>query len=197
MTRREAIQRLALAFGGTLSLPVLGAALSCRHPSTRPAAWAPRTLTAPQLGLVTALAEAVLPATDTPGATGAGVHEFADHLLTDWMSEDERERFLGGLGALDAACRERFAASFPELDAERQLDFLRPLDAAGVEARRAGEDPLPFFATLKEVVLVGYYTSEIGMTQELQYRVVFPSYEGCVPLDEVGRAWASNSDRRR
>lgn len=152
--------------------------------------WAPQTLSSGQNELVTALAEAILPATDTPGATQAGVHEFIDLLLTEWMSTEETARFLDGLTQLDGSCRERFGIPFPELDTARQLELLRPLDEAGVAARRAGEDPLPFFATLKEMTLVGYYTSEIGMTQELRTQFYFTSYEGCLPLDPDGRAWA-------
>jgi hypothetical protein len=140
-----------------------------------------------------AIAEAVLPATDTPGAREAKVHEFIDLLLTDWLSDEERNRFLIGLAELDAACREQTGAPFPELSPELQLDFLRPYDEAAVAARHArqdDDDPLPFFGTMKEMTLVGYYTSEIGMTRELQHRLVFQSFDGCVHVDQVGRAWA-------
>jgi hypothetical protein len=194
VTRRELLQRLSLALGGAISAPILGAALAgCqrRTPEAAVAApWVPRTLSAEQDELVTALAEAILPATDTPGAAEAGVNKFIDLLLSDWMSSEEAARFLDGLTQLDGSCRARFGARFPELETEQQLALLRPLDEAGVAARRASEEPLPFFATLKEMTLVGYYTSEIGMTQELRTKVYFTSYEGCLPLDPDGRAWA-------
>jgi len=192
LTRREVLQKLALALGGTLSLPVIGAGLSCRRPPPE-ALWSPRTLTPAQSDLVALIAETILPATDTPGAREAGVHEFIDLLLTDWMSAEERDRFLDGLTAFDTACHEETGSPFATLTPERRLAVLRPLDEAAVEARNAREsddDPLPFFGSMKEMTLVGYYTSEVGMTRELQHRLVFQSFEGCVTVDHVGRAWA-------
>jgi glucoside 3-dehydrogenase (cytochrome c) hitch-hiker subunit len=193
LTRRAVLQKLSLALGGAISAPILGGALGCRRRAPEVAAaepWVPRTLTAEQGEWVASLAETILPATDTPGARGALVHEFIDLLLTDWMSEEETGRFLDGLTELAGSCREQYNAPFTELDTAHQLEFLRPRDEAGTAARNAEEEPLPFFATLKEMTLVGYYTSEIGMTQELRTQFFFPSYEGCVPLGSDGRSWA-------
>ncbi len=158
--------------------------------------WQPRTLTAEQDRQVTALAELIVPATDTPGAAEAGVNQFIDLLLTDWLDAEERDSFLAGLAELDAASRERFGRSFPELSSSEQFELAAPLDAAAAELRRraaeTGEeiDELPFFGRMKEWTLVGYYTSEIGMTRELQFLRVAGSYHGCLPLAEVGRSWA-------
>jgi gluconate 2-dehydrogenase gamma chain len=74
--------------------------------------------------------------------------------------------------------------------------MLAPLDEEAAEVRqsaaRAGtevEEP-SFFGMMKEMTLVGYYTSEIGMTQELQHLRAAGSFAGCMPLSEVGRSWA-------
>ena len=51
-------------------------------------------------------------------------------------------------------------------------------------------DALPFFRQLKELTLAGYYTSEVGATQELQWIAAPGRYDPDVPLSDVGRAWA-------
>lgn len=58
------------------------------------------------------------------------------------------------------------------------------------EEKKAGATEIPFFRTMKELTLVGYYTSEPGATQELKYAAVPGRYEGCVPFSRIGRTWA-------
>lgn len=197
MTRRQVLQAVAVLLGGAVSSSVVGAVLGCgRRRDTGPA-WQPRALSAEQDRLVTGIAEAILPATDTPGAEAAQVNRFIDLLLSDWLEPEEKERFLAGLAELEGVCQDRFGRSFLDLTPEEQIAVLAPLDEEAAEIRRAAttagvaeiEEP-PFFLTMKEWTLTGYYTSEIGMTQELQHLKVAGSYAGCVPLDEVGRSWA-------
>ncbi len=58
------------------------------------------------------------------------------------------------------------------------------------EARAGRKAELPFFRTMKELTLVGYYTSEPGATRELRHAPVPGRYEGCIPFAQVGRTWA-------
>lgn len=186
-----------MLLGGVLSSSVASAILGCSPRRGGRGAWRPRTLTAEQGELVATIAERILPATDTPGAREAGVHEFIDLLLTDWRSDEERDRFLAGLAQLDADSRQSFGEAFLSLTAEQQLTLLDPLDVEAARVRQAAaatgleeiDDP-SFFVMMKEMTLAGYYTSEIGMTQELQHLRVAGSYAGCRPLGEVGRSWA-------
>lgn len=192
LDRRQVLKRLALLLGGSITTPVWTAALTgCRRePGT---AWQARTLTASQDRLVTALAELIIPETDTPGAAAARVNEFVDLLLTDWYDPEDRNRFLAGLTALEEAARSEHGQPFLELSEEQQIELLEPLDRESVAiqwaaftSRDEAED-LPFFGMMKEMTLVGYYTSEIGLGQELGYVVVPSRFDGCVPLDDVGR----------
>lgn len=197
MTRRQVLRGITVLLGGVVSSSLAGAILGCDRRRRGGAAWAPSTLTAEQDALVTTIAELILPATDTPGATAAEVNRFIDLLLTDWLDPEESAGFLAGLEGLEDDCRGRFDRSFLQLTAEEQLAVLAPLDeqAAALRqaARQAGEreveDP-PFFLTMKEWTLAGYYTSEIGMTQELQHLRISGSWQSCKPLAEVGRSWA-------
>lgn len=191
--RREVLQGLAVALGGALSPSVVSAVLSGCTPPRGAAPWTPETLTADQTELTAVVAELIIPATDTPGARAAGVHEFIDLMLTHWLPAEERASYLAGLGELDPRSRERHCVSFLESGREQQIALLQALEQ---QAEGAGP-PKPFFTLLKELTLVGYYTSEVGSTQELRRFVGSAAFRGCVRYEEVGRAWAPLPTRRR
>src|SRR5205807_6827512 len=150
--RREALRRAALLLGGALSAStVAGVLAGCEARRTPDGAWAPRALSSDQLDLVATIAEQIVPETDTPGARAVGVHRFIDALLAESYSAEQRERFVASLADLGRA----FQTSTPD----QQRALLERLD----------HEAAPFFRTLKDLTLVGYYTSEIGATRELHH----------------------------
>lgn len=183
ISRREALHRLTLLVGGAISAPAMSAVLGgCRaEPAT--AGWMPRVLTRAQADLVGTLVDLIMPPTQTPGAKDAGVPVFIDTLLHDWVEPEDRARFLNGLVALEEE-------SFIQATPEQQSAILTRLDHEASRAREEDADPLPFFATLKEWTLVGYYTSEIGATRELQWHAAPGRYDADLPLDQAGPTWA-------
>jgi len=190
VSRREALHHLTAIVGGAISAPALSAILSgCRaQPAT--AAWTPQALTTEQAELLGTLVDLIIPATDTPGAKDAGVPVFIDKLLDDWVEPEDAARFLTGLAAIDEENQETHGVAFREATPEQQNAILTRLDREAIQAREEGADPLPFFATLKEWTLVGYYTSEIGATRELQWLAAPGRYDADLPLEEVGPTWA-------
>jgi len=72
----------------------------------------------------------------------------------------------------------------PELESDT-IQWSRPTRAA-----KDVQEETPFFRTMKELTLIGYYTSEPGATQELRHEPVPSRYEGCVPFAQIGRTWA-------
>jgi hypothetical protein len=194
MTRRQLLRQIAVLLGGAISPPVAAAALGDGQTISDATDWRPATLTPEQDRLVTVIAELIIPATDTPGATVAKVNRFVDLMLTDWYDDDDRKRFLAGLTSLDETSRETFGRAFLELAAEEQTAILEPLDRAGVAARiEAARDVgsfevknLPFFAMMKEMTLVGYYTSRVGVLEELGDEVFTGTYEACEPIPGIG-----------
>lgn len=192
MNRREALQRVALLMGGTVSAPLLNAVLSGCAPSSRQVEkpWLPQTLSAEQNELVATLAEMIIPSTDTPGAKAAKVNEFIDLILTEWYSSEERARFMNGLHELATRFQQAHGKKFLEGAPEQQTAMLTALDHEALAARRTGVKDLPFFAMMKELTLVGYYTSTIGMTDELEFQPATDRFEGCIPLGRVGKTWA-------
>ena len=195
ITRRQALSRVAILLGGAISAPTLAGALDAatRRAWTAPGPdWAPRTLDPGQLELVAVMADHIIPQTDTPGARAAGVHRFVDALLSDHYPSPERDRFVAGLAEVDPRARSRHGKAFVECSADQQLALLTEMDeaaypAAGGDASRAPDTW--FFRRMKELTLVGYYTSQIGATQEL-HPSPFGAYRGDIPYSSVGRAWS-------
>ena len=189
INRRQALQQVAVLLGCAISAPTLAGVLSTatRRAWTASPQWAPRTLSAAQLELVATVAEHIIPETDTPGARAAGVHRFVDALLSDHYATAERDRFVAGLADVDARARSAHGQDFAQCAAEQRIALLTELDARAYAASR-DEDGW-FFRRMKELTLVGYYTSEIGAMQELHVSP-FGAYRGDIPYSSVGRAWS-------
>ena len=188
--RREALRRTAMLLGGALSAPAIAGVLAgCDSRSAADGTWTPRALTTEQGELVATIAEHILPETDTPGARAAGVHKFIDKMLADHYPAGERRRVLDGLADVDVRARRDCGRAFLHCGADEQRAVLARIDQEAFAAT-PGRRELPYFRTLKELTLLGYYTSEIGATQELRYVRVPDRFEGCVPFTQIGRTWA-------
>lgn len=141
-------------------------------------------LSAEQVSLLEQVCETIIPATDTPGAIAAGVPSFMREMLAQWASAKSRAEVASVLEAIDQRAWRRFGAAFLELSAEGRLEVVRAFD----EELMGRQDPA--YGKFKYLVLVGYYQSEIGATQELRYELVPGAWRSCVPLSEIGRASA-------
>jgi gluconate 2-dehydrogenase gamma chain len=135
-----------------------------RGPATTPAG---RRLTDPEQRLVAVVAEGIIPATDTPGAGEAGVPAFIALLYAEWFLPDEQASFAAGLSELDARAQRTSSRTLGELAPTELASVLETWDAETASARRDGQ-PEPFFARLRGLVIVGYYSSEVGYDRELK-----------------------------
>jgi gluconate 2-dehydrogenase gamma chain len=185
--RKEAIKRTAMLMGGVVFAPtMLGVLKGCRPSDDR---WRPELFNASQAALTTALAQTIIPATDTKGAADVGVPGFIESMVKDIYTEEQRTSFLDGLNRFDERCREETGQNFARLNAEEQFEFASIENKNAIESEPA-EGP-QFFLIFKELTLVGYFTSEVGATQVLRYEEVPGIYEGCIPFEDVGRTWAT------
>lgn len=191
MNRRDALKQIALLSGGALSMSTITAVMSGCTSESGPAGYTAKTLTAQQDELVTVISELIIPETDTPGAKAAKVNQFIDKMLSDWNYEDERAHFLSGLDSVDETSQELHGSDFLDLTEEQQVSVLEQLEQEAKDNPMPDTELKPFFAMMKEYTLVGYYTSEIGATQELEWNHVAGRYDGCYPYSKVGRAWSS------
>lgn len=190
MNRREALKRLAFLSGGALSLSTVSAVMGgCR--SNGGSGFSPKTLSDHQNELVTVISELIIPETDTPGAKAAGVNEFIDKMLTDWNTANEKKHFLSELDKIDETSNSMHGDDFLDLSQEQQIAVLEQKEQEANEKPMPDTDLPPFIKMMKEYTLVGYYTSEIGATQELVWNHVAGSYDGCYPYEKAGRAWSS------
>ena len=214
MNRREALIRVAGLMGGTLSASTLLAIrkglaagnslaagnglaatnISAATPTPLPK---PSLLSASQLAIVSGVVDVMIPRTDTPGALDVGVPAFIDLMLKDVYTQPERDRYLAGLAELDAAAVSGNGQTFVALELPQRAALVRKFhDAAVSEERRqhSAQTHLqrPFVLLTKELTLLGFFTSEVGATQVLQYIAIPGAYHGCLPLHQAGngKTWA-------
>jgi gluconate 2-dehydrogenase gamma chain len=176
-------RRTSLAAIGTLASSALFPRVLeawSQTPTVALADWHPRALTAEQGAIVAALADAILPETDTPSATAVGVHVFVDLVVAECLTAADRQAFVAGLADLDRLARADHGGAIAALTPAARTAMLARLEAGH-----------PFVKTLKELVVLGYGTSKIGTTQWLAYDHVPGGYRGCVPLAAGQRGWAT------
>ena len=192
MNRRDAIQRTALVLGYAVSAPALmGILKGCK--AAPELNYKPVFLTEEQAGVVSELAEILLPKTDAPGAKDVGVPAFIDQVVKECYAKEDQDRFLQGLQKFDEDARAAFGDSFIYGKPAEQLAFVKQQHDDAVAVIKAdSKAKRPFILMVKELTLLGYFTSEPGATQVLQYEPVPGAYRGCVPLREVGKTWATS-----
>jgi hypothetical protein len=189
MHRRQALRLLASA----AALPLLSReafSLFQEVHDQLPAQAVLKTLNPHQNDTVTTIAEIIIPQTSTPGAKAARVNEFIDLILTDWYDEEEKSTFMTGLANVDVRTRELHGKDFIQCGEKQQAEILAALDddmasrAEDARRRRTHPPEKNFFFMMKQLTLVGYYTSQIGFEQELHGEIIPSRHAGCVPLEE-------------
>lgn len=193
MDRREALRRTALLMGGAVSAPaIIGILNGCTAKPTID--WKPEFLSSDQGVLVSQVSEIIIPKTDTPGAKEVGVPRFIDSILKDCAAKADQDNFLNGLKEFDDAAKKEYGDPFVELSPEEQSAFVKKIHDAAIEAdKKEPSEKRPFILTMKEYTMLGFFTSEVGATQILQYEAVPGSYKGCIPVSEAGngKTWAT------
>ncbi len=193
MDRRDLIQNLALLLGLT-ALPI--EALAAPKKPVR------RFLAAPQYALLSAVADTLLPITDSPGAVTAQVPARIDSLLGKWASAKTRTDVLAALGRIDAAAKAKKKMGFAALSAADRAAILRPHDAAALKAVPAppGAPKVNFFSAipyvadqgylkLKELVIDLYYFSAVANTKELTYEHTPGKFQPSIKLTPKSRPY--------
>jgi hypothetical protein len=135
------------------------------------AAWKPKVLTPHQNSTVITISELIIPQTDTPGAKVANVNRFIDGVLSEGPTA-ERTKFLAGLTGLDERAKKEFGKAFVAATPEQQTETLTKLSTQPVDE---------FFEAIKSMTIIGYYTSEVGMRQEMgdDGTLFFAEFKGC------------------
>ncbi len=174
MNRREAVIKMAMLMGATALGPRLLAG------NFGASSGAPAAFTAAQIALLDDIADTIIPPTTVPGAKAAAVGAFIAMMVQDCYETDDQAAVRSGLTQLDADYAARHQGPFATGRAADRTSFLTELDRARPR----------YFRILKELTLLGYFTSEIGCNQALQYAEVPGRYDGDLPYRQGERAWA-------
>lgn len=188
--RREAIRRVSAMLGGVVFVGSGDLLTAVEHAHARVAAARKQigAFTAQDIALLDEVADTILPDTKTPGAKAAKVGPFMAVMVTDTYDEQEQGIFRDGMRKLNEA---GFMTKTP---AER-LTLLEQLDReakAYMDARARGA-PTHYFRQIKELTLLGYFTSEIGCSQAMRYRETPGRFDPCVPYTPGETAWAGHA----
>lgn len=172
--RRAVLRGSVTIAGAAIVLPALGALGGCSASS-------------PTLGrhidLIGAIADRIIPATDTPGAVDAGVPAYIAALFNQHFAEEQQAEFLAGLDAIAALARAEGIADVGATPAAKLDAFL-----ASLAANQTDGSAKAVWQQLHDMTVFGFYTSEAA-TRELAYEEIPGRQIGCLPFEEIGRAW--------
>lgn len=192
MNRREALQRFSLIIGGSL----LGAdSLLAKNIDWDAIEGLPDgkdigLFSKNQIKLLNEIAETIIPTTNTPGAKAAKTGQFMATMVSDCYEPKDQQAFMTGLQTLQDECKKRYGKTFLKCSPKLRHDFLTELDTEQktyTTSRKSGE-PNHYFRVIKDLVLWGYFSSEIGATQALRYVPVPGRYE-TIDYKKGDRAW--------
>ena len=189
MNRRDALSRVALILGGT----VVGANVfleGCKPADKKADAGA--DFSPDDAAYLDEIAETIIPATDTPGAKAAKVGAFMTVMVKDCYEENHQKIFREGMDKINDAAEKKFDKGFMSITPQQRHELLVGIDNEQKDygKNKKKDDPDHYFRLMKELTLLGYFTSEIGSTQALRYLETPGRYEGCVPYKKGEKAWA-------
>lgn len=200
MERREAVKYISILLGGA----VIGADAflsGCKTKSGSATDW-----TAEDIAYLNEVGETILPRTTTPGAKDANVGQFMTTMVNDCYVEADQKVFREGLDKLNEASKKKFDNAFMKISPQQRQQLLTELDKEakeyqkkvndfnGAENKKEKEERSKgnlnyvkqhmaphYFTMMKQLTLLGFFTSKEGMTQAVRYLPVPGHYDGCVP----------------
>lgn len=209
MNRREAVRNVAFLMGGALSATTIGVFLEGCNSTTTKAKGI--LFTEDQQKLITEVADIIIPTTSSPGAKAAGVGPFIAMMIKDCYPDEAQKAFVKGLEDLDKQAKDEYKKSFLELTVAQRQELLGKLRDATVAATKTEKEKIAqqkvpettsilpkdkpkmeprFFSIIRDLTLLGYFTSEIGATQAYSFVEIPGRYDGNVPLKPGQRVWS-------
>lgn len=200
MTRREAVIRLATLMGASVLGPrLLAASLDGTNTPSNAVAFAPT-----ELALLDEIGDTIIPATDIPGAKAVGIGAFIAMMVRDCYGPQNQATFKEGLAKISSGYVTRFGGTFLTGNSANRTTLLNELDVeqkrftADTRRQRAAvmpppedEEPLHYFRMMKELTILGYFSSELGATKALRFTEVPGRFDGAAPYQKGEHAWFS------
>lgn len=187
MNRRDAIERVALLVGGT----VIGGQLFIAGCKSAPKS-VNTLFNTDQVAFLNEVGETILPTTQTPGAKAADVGSFMAIMVLDCYTPEDQKTFIAGLTKINNESNKMFGKKFLDCDAKDRTALLTALDKS---QKQESKLPKPgkqyqYFSMIKQMTLLGYFTSEVGCTKALRYVPVPGHFDGNLPYKKGDKAWA-------
>jgi Gluconate 2-dehydrogenase subunit 3 len=187
MERRELLKMIALATGSAL----IGGELLLSGCTNTPDIGGP-SFSEEDITFLDEVAETIIPKTSTPGAKEAAVGTFMTVMVNDCYTKDDQKIFHEGIRKLDDACKKTHSSGFLKATPEQRTSFLTTLDKEAKEYQKGKkkEEPNHYFTMMKQLTLLGFFTSKPGATQALRHIAVPGKYDGALPYKKGDKAWA-------
>ena len=182
MDRKEAVQYISLLLGGTL----VGAnsfLTGCKTADKQ-------LFSKEDSAYLDEIAETIFPETKTPGAKAAQVGQFMIVMVSDCYDEKEQMIFREGMNKINDHSDKKFGKLYLKLTPEQRHELLVQIDNEQKQymKNKKEDEPVHYFRMIKELVLLGYFTSKPGCTQAKRYMPVPGKYIGCVPYKKGEKA---------
>ena len=191
MNRREALKRTAYLLGGALSAPTILGFMN--GVTARPGPWNSENFTEEQAEFIAQVCDIIIPETQTAGAREAGVPAFIDDMVFVMWEEEDKDLFLNKLNAFIKKADRELGESFINASLEKRKEFIyKEHDKVFGSGNADWSRPRPFMWTMKELTISGYFSTEVGMTEVLQYSKIPGYYDGCMDFEEAGgKVWST------
>jgi hypothetical protein len=186
MERREAVQYISLLLGGTL-VGSNAFLTGCKTKTGKQT-----NFDEDDIAYLNEVANTILPETSTPGAKAAMVGQFMTVMINDSYEEKDQKIFHEGMKKLNDLSEKTYDGSFMKINEKQRHELLVKLDQEQKEYMKTKkkEDPSHYFRMMKELTMLGYFTSEIGCTKARRYIESPGKYEGCIPYKKGDKAFA-------
>lgn len=186
MDRREAVQYISLLLGGTL---VGGNAFlsGCKSETGKQ-----MSFSTDDISYLDEISNTILPDTSTPGAKAAKVGQFMTVMINDCYEEKDQKIFHDGMDKLNDLSKKTYDNSFMKINDQQRHDLLIKLDSEQKEfmKNKKKEESSHYFRMMKELTLLGYFTSEIGNTKARRYVETPGKFDACIPYKKGDKAFA-------
>jgi hypothetical protein len=186
MNRREAVWRIALLMGGAM----VGSEVLLSGQTLSDTKAAPG-FSADELALLDGIGDTIIPETQIPGAKAVQIGAFMAMMVTDCYNDRQHAVFREGLVKVNEAANAMFGRPFLEGSPGQRTDLANALDSEqrAQFSKKAKDEPVHYFRMMKELTILGYFSSEIGCTQAVRYIEVPGAYHGDIPYKKGDKAW--------
>jgi hypothetical protein len=222
ISRREAIRRVSAMLGGVALIGGSTLVAACERNPRKVEDAVAAGFTEDDVAFLDEVADTILPDTEkSPGAKAAKVGPFIAVMVADTYEPDDQQVFRAGMKTLDEACMTANNVSFMKATPQQRLALLEQVDREAKEYQDARdredeakttdvkeaetnqadtsrtdtkqESPNHYFRMMKELTLLGYFTSEIGMTKAQRYVESPGRFDPCVPYAAGETSWAPHA----